>query len=131
MEGVAAMPLVYRTGPHGGESGYNSHVKAVNIAELKDSLSAYLQKVRAGEEFLIRDRNLPVAKLVPLDAAEADAEELALAAAGKLSLPGKSFDAGAFWSIGAEWEKRPKRSAAVRRAVSRDREERDAGLLGR
>lgn len=115
----------------GLELGYNSHVRAVNIAELKNSLSAYLSKVRAGEEFLIRDRNLPVARLVPLDAGDANAEELALAAAGKLSLPGKQFDAGAFWAIGAEWEKRPKRSAAVRSAVSRDREERDAGLLGR
>lgn len=106
-------------------------MKTVNIAELKNSLSAYLLQVRAGEEFLIRDRSVPVAKLVPLDASDADAEELALAASGKLSLPKKAFDAGAFWSIGAEWENRPKRSAAVRRAVSRQREERDAGLLGR
>jgi antitoxin (DNA-binding transcriptional repressor) of toxin-antitoxin stability system len=39
---------------------------AVNIAELKAQLSSYLQLVCAGEEIMIRDRNLPVAELVPL-----------------------------------------------------------------
>ena len=42
-------------------SDYNSHMLAVNIAELKARLSSYLQRVRAGEEIVTRDRNLPVA----------------------------------------------------------------------
>ena len=46
--------------------GYNGHVGTVNIAELKDQLSSFLQRVRAGEEIIIRDRNLPIAKIVPL-----------------------------------------------------------------
>jgi len=58
-------------------------MKAVNIAQLKSRLSAYLQEVRGGAEIVIRDRNLPVAKLTPLEASEADAGELALAAGRK------------------------------------------------
>jgi antitoxin (DNA-binding transcriptional repressor) of toxin-antitoxin stability system len=36
----------------------------VNVAELKNSLSKYLTFAKGGEEVVIRDRNLPVAKLV-------------------------------------------------------------------
>jgi prevent-host-death family protein len=104
---------------------------AVNIAELKNRLSAYLQQVRAGEEIVIRDRNLPVAKLVPLSPAEASAEEFALVAAGKLILPAEELDEKAFWV--SETRKRIDRglSQAARRVVSEDREDRDARLLGR
>src|SRR5437764_983725 len=41
-------------------------MRTVNIADLKNNLSAYLERVRAGEELLVKDRNRPVAKLVPL-----------------------------------------------------------------
>ena len=33
-------------------------MKTVNIADLKNQLSAYLQLVRNGEEIIVRDRNL-------------------------------------------------------------------------
>lgn len=62
-------------------------MRSVNIAELKNRLSRYLGFVKAGEEIIIRDRNLPVARLVPFAAAEASEEELLLVAAGKLRLP--------------------------------------------
>jgi prevent-host-death family protein len=39
-------------------------MKTVNIAELKNRLSTYVRFARNGEEVVIRDRNLPVAKLV-------------------------------------------------------------------
>jgi antitoxin (DNA-binding transcriptional repressor) of toxin-antitoxin stability system len=42
---------------------------------------------QSGEEVVIRDRNLPVAKLVPFSAEGADDQELVLVAAGKLRLP--------------------------------------------
>ena len=59
----------------------------VNIAELKNRLSHYLRQVREGNEILIRDRNRPVAKIIPLpESTDLAAEELALAAAGKLRL---------------------------------------------
>jgi len=106
-------------------------MKAVNIAELKNRLSLYVRQVRGGEAFLIRDRNLPVARLVPLAAGDTDSEELALAAAGKLTLPEAMLDQKAFWSAGPRSRPGAKAAKAIRSAVSRDREERDAGILGR
>lgn len=106
-------------------------MKTVNIAELKNNLSAFLQKVRAGEEIVIRDRNLPVAKIIPLNNADVSAEELALAASGELLLPSETFNERAFWSIGATQPMSAETAEALSSAVSEDREERDAGLLGR
>ena len=109
---------------------YNSYMETVNIAELKNSLSAYLQKVRAGEEIIIRDRNLPIAKIIPSNTTDVSAEELALAASGQLLLPSEKFNERAFWSIGAKHPVSAEVAEAIFRAVSEDREERDAELLG-
>jgi prevent-host-death family protein len=106
-------------------------MKTVNIAELKNRLSSYIQEVRAGEEIVVRDRNLPVAKLVPLGPTDVSAEELALVASGELQLPTEKLNERAFWSIGADNPVTGPAMAAVLRAISDDREERDAGLLGR
>jgi antitoxin (DNA-binding transcriptional repressor) of toxin-antitoxin stability system len=62
-------------------------VRTVNVAKLKDQLSKYLTFAKKGEEVVIRDRNLPVAKLIPFLAEGANAQELQLVAAGKLRLP--------------------------------------------
>jgi len=104
---------------------------AVNIAELKARLSSYLKRVRAGEEIVIRDRSLPVAKLIPLPSLESPAEELALAASGELRLPTEKLNERKFWSIGARVALTDDLSEIASQAVSEDREDRDAGLLGR
>jgi prevent-host-death family protein len=104
---------------------------AVNIAELKARLSSYLKRVRAGEEIVIRDRSLPVAKLIPLSPFEPSSEELALAASGELRLPAEKLSERKFWSIGARVALTGDLSAIASQAVSEDREDRDAGLLGR
>jgi len=65
---------------------------SVNVAELKNRLSKYLRFVRSGKEVVIRDRNLAVARLVPLSAEDAEEEELRLVAAGKLRLPKAKLD---------------------------------------
>ena len=62
-------------------------MRSVNIAELKNQLSKYLSFAKEGEEIVIRDRNLPVAKLVPFSAEESTEEELLLVAAGKMRMP--------------------------------------------
>jgi prevent-host-death family protein len=63
-------------------------MKTANIAELKNNLSNYLLSVKRGEEVLISDRNVPIAKIVPLkNTDDFTAEELALASAGVLKLP--------------------------------------------
>ena len=66
--------------------------RSVNIAELKDRLSKYLRFAKNGEEVIIRDRNLPVAKLVPFEAENTNDEELLLVAAGKMRLPQVKLD---------------------------------------
>jgi antitoxin (DNA-binding transcriptional repressor) of toxin-antitoxin stability system len=67
-------------------------MRTVNVAKLKDQLSKYLTFAKSGEEVVIRERNLPVAKLVPFGAEDADAQELTLVAAGKLRLPRVRLD---------------------------------------
>jgi len=62
-------------------------MRSVNIAELKNRLSRYLTFAKGGEEIIIRDRNLPVAKLVPFFGDEGSEDELLLVAAGKMRLP--------------------------------------------
>lgn len=79
-------------------------MKTVGISELKNRLSHYLEGVRRGEEILIRDRNRPIARIVPLTGVdEFSEEELALAAAGILRLPENAFLPEDFWT-----EPRPK-----------------------
>ena len=42
---------------------------------------------KRGEEIIIRDRNIQVAKLVPFESDEASQEELLMVAAGKMRMP--------------------------------------------
>jgi prevent-host-death family protein len=94
-------------------------MKIVNIAELKNRLSLYLNEVKAGEEILVRDRNLPIARIVPLSqATDQGAELLALAAQGKIRLGEGNLDES-FWDLPA-----PRVSAEVlRRVVDEERNE--------
>jgi prevent-host-death family protein len=69
-----------------------SRMRSVNVAELKNRLSKYLTFAKSGEEVVIRDRNLPVAKLVPFSAEDASDQELILVAAGKMRLPKARLD---------------------------------------
>ncbi len=51
--------------------------RTVSIARFKARLSEYLSAVRAGEEVIVTDRGQPVAKLAPLDTAQAKESRLA------------------------------------------------------
>jgi prevent-host-death family protein len=63
-------------------------MQTVNIADLKNNLSAWLEQVKNGEELIVKDRNTPIARLMPLAAGEdLDAEEESLVAAGLMRLP--------------------------------------------
>lgn len=63
-------------------------MRTVNIAELKSNLSAFLEQVRNGAEIIVKDRNRPIARLMPLLAGEdLDAEEEILVGAGLMRLP--------------------------------------------
>jgi len=105
-------------------------MRPVQIAELKNRLSAYLNRVRAGEEVVIRDRNTPIAKIVPLPAG-VDEDERSLVAAGLLRLPSKAWDPIAFFAIGKRVQTGKATRAALDRAMKWAREDPDAGILGR
>jgi prevent-host-death family protein len=63
-------------------------MQTVNIADLKNNLSAWLEQVRNGEELIVKDRNTPIARVMPLTSGEdLDTEESALVAAGLMRLP--------------------------------------------
>ena len=67
-------------------------MRSVSVAELKNRLSKYLALAKGGEEIIILDCNLPVAKLVPFSPEEDTEEELLLVAAGKMRLPERPVD---------------------------------------
>jgi antitoxin (DNA-binding transcriptional repressor) of toxin-antitoxin stability system len=83
-------------------------MRTVNIGTLKNKLSAYLQYARNGEEIIVKDRDRPVARILPFTLplpAEGDreAEEAYLIATGKLK-PAKDkgkMDWEAYWALPA------------------------------
>ena len=93
-------------------------MRSVNIAELKNSLSAYLRLVRDGEEVVIRDRNRAIARIVPIEAGgDEEEEERQLVAAGLLRLGAGPIE-DSFWDLPA-----PRVSSdKVQRALQEDRD---------
>ena len=74
-------------------------MRSVNIGSLKNQLSAYLRQVRNGEEIVIRDRNVPVARIVPISEPEEGdyaAEEAYLIATGQMKPALEEFDVKEF-----------------------------------
>jgi len=83
-------------------------MRSANIGVLKNQLSAYLKFVRNGEEVIVCDRNVPIARILPLTAAggtdepeDYAAEEARLIAAGIMTPPinPEPIDWNAFWAI--------------------------------
>jgi len=77
-------------------------MRTANIGTLKNQLSAYLRFVRNGEEVIVCDRNVPVARILPFHPAEDfDAEEARLIASGVMKPPldPNPMDWDAFWAL--------------------------------
>ena len=53
-------------------------MEKATISKLKNNLSAYLRKVRAGTAVVIYDRDVPIARLERIEATERGAERLTL-----------------------------------------------------
>ena len=106
-------------------------MRTVAIGELKNQLSAYLKKVRAGQEIIIRDRKVSIAKIVPLDTHDLDLEEQVLVAEGLLIPPKRRFDAERFFAIGKGVRTKPVSEAVLRRVINEVREDIDVSFLGR
>jgi prevent-host-death family protein len=103
---------------------------SVQIAELKNNLSAYLRKVRTGEEVIICDRKSPIAKIVPLSTGDLELEAQELIAKGVLREAKKPFDAEAFFAIGRGVRMPRISDSALRRAMDFAREDVNVGILG-
>jgi prevent-host-death family protein len=72
-------------------------MRTVNIGELKNQLSGYLQYVKNGEEIIIRDRSVPVARILPFHHGSEWDQEVHLVAAGALKMPEEEMDWGQFF----------------------------------
>lgn len=69
---AATEPIGAGAGADGARSGYNVDMEVatpteVGIRDLKNGLSRYLDRVRAGEEVIVTDRGRPVARLSAID----------------------------------------------------------------
>ncbi len=67
-------------------------MKTVNIGELKNQLSGYLQYVKNGEEVVVRDRNVPVARILPFRQGSDWDQEAQLVASGAMKMPEEEMD---------------------------------------
>jgi prevent-host-death family protein len=73
-------------------------MRTVNIGELKNQLSGYLQYVRNGEEVVIRDRSVPVARILPFHHDAGWDQEAQLVASGALKMPEQEMDWALFFA---------------------------------
>ena len=55
---------------------YSGHMKTAPVARLKAELSRYLRLVKSGEEILVTEHRVPVARLVPIEPGELADEDL-------------------------------------------------------
>ena len=62
-------------------------MEKATVSKLKDNLSAYLRKVRAGHPVVIYDRDVPIARLERIEANGRGAERLALLRAQGITRP--------------------------------------------
>jgi prevent-host-death family protein len=81
-------------------------MRSVNIGTLRNQLSAYLQIVQKGEEVVVRDRNVPVARILPFTPplppeGDHEAEAAYLIATGQMTEAKQKMDWEAFWALPA------------------------------
>jgi antitoxin (DNA-binding transcriptional repressor) of toxin-antitoxin stability system len=62
-------------------------VEKATVSNLKNNLSAFLRKVRAGQAVVIYDRDVPIARLERIESTGAGSDRLALLRAQGLTRP--------------------------------------------
>jgi antitoxin (DNA-binding transcriptional repressor) of toxin-antitoxin stability system len=62
-------------------------MEKATVSKLKDNLSAYLRKVRAGQTVVIYDRDIPIASIVRIESSERGSDRLALLRAQGVTRP--------------------------------------------
>jgi prevent-host-death family protein len=95
------------------------NVLQVSVAELKAHLSHYLRIVRAGQDVIVTDRGVPVARLCPVGPVLPDARTMALCRASLARPPRRALPAD-FWE-------RPRPADPEGRALAALLEERAEG----
>jgi prevent-host-death family protein len=99
-------------------------MKTVQIGDLKNHLSAHLRDVRKGEEIIVRDRNEPVARIVPYVPESIEEQEKLLIAQGILKPPKNRAPDRDKWVKEFLAKPRPNISReAIMRAILEEREE--------
>jgi antitoxin (DNA-binding transcriptional repressor) of toxin-antitoxin stability system len=97
-------------------------MEKATVSKLKDNLSAYLRKVRAGATVVIYDRDVPIACIERIESSGRGADRLALLRAQGVTRP--ATRALSAKELRALLVKRLPRSARLSEAL---REERDQG----
>jgi prevent-host-death family protein len=94
-------------------------MKTTSVSQLKVSLSAYLKSVKAGEEVIVTERGLPIAKLCPMAHSNLLSEQLIEMEKRGLLRRGAGKLPKNFWAL-----PRPKDpKGLVRKSVLQEREE--------
>jgi len=96
-------------------------VEKATISKLKDNLSAYLRKVRAGHAVVIYDRDVPIARLERIESSGKGSDRLALLRAQGVTRPPLRQRSAA--ALRAVLAKPLPRSARVLQALQEDRDE--------
>ena len=73
-------------------------MKVASISELKDNLSAHLERVRAGELVVVTDRRSPVATLEPIALGSMRGEIMTLVSEGVVAPRKVDLDLKAFFA---------------------------------
>lgn len=99
-------------------------MKTVQIGDLKNHLSAHLRDVRRGEEIIVRDRNEPVARIIPYVPESIEEQEKLLIARGILRPPkNPPKDRQKFWEEFWAMPSADLDNKAAKRAILEEREE--------
>jgi|SRR5271154_1938417 len=99
-------------------------MKSVQIGELKNHLSAHLREVRNGEEIIVHDRNMPVARIIPYVPESIEEQQRILVAQGVLKRPKNQAADRDAWVKEFLAKPRPSVSReAIMRAILEEREE--------
>jgi prevent-host-death family protein len=94
-------------------------MKTAAVTDLKARLSRYLSRVKAGEEILVTEHKVPIARLVPIDRSASGFGDLRdLERQGLLRIGSGTLPKG-FWKLARGRDT----TATVRKAVSQEREE--------
>ena len=62
-------------------------MEKASVSKLKNNLSAYLRKVRAGQQVVIYDRDVPIARLERIEGTDRGPDRLALLRARGIARP--------------------------------------------